>query len=134
MAKKTRRKKEVKLTAEINSLRSMLHDANDGKIHGLDLLLFLYIASYAWGDGGVCKQTITVIAKDFKKSRVTIQRSLKSLRKNNYIQHIYRIRKHDETIVEVSDWDEVIRLKKKGNNVASAWFKIKKKGFKTFSI
>lgn len=128
-----KKQKLVYVTAEIEAYREFLKDMNSGKVQRLDAILFGYILSYAWGDDGICKQPMKKMAEEYGKSRITIEQALKRLHKAGYISKVYRVRKHDTTIVEVPSWKEAVKRRKDGNDIISTWFKVAKIGFRTHS-
>lgn len=128
---KRRKKPQVFLSAEIEALRRLIQEIQEGKLKSGDLHTFLYVCTYAWGKDGVCMRTIPDIARDFRLSRISIQKSTKRLEKAGYLGYLYRVKRPDETIVTVRDFKQMEKLGYQGGTILRSFFKITKPGFST---
>lgn len=127
----TKKKVQVFLHAEIDSVRKLIQEVRTKKLSPTDGYIFIFICTYAWGKDGICMKTIADIAKEFGLSRITVQQSTKRLEKAGYIDYLYRVKRADETVETMRDFKRAEKMGYEGGIILRSFFKISKAGFST---
>ncbi len=106
---------------------------SESKLGKLELLILLRIVSFSWSSNGIqnhCKKPLVVLMKEFQRSRQTIERSLKELRRLGFIEHIYRVEKRGK-ITLTPNWKRARMLVAQGAKMKSAFYQVTAPGLGT---
>lgn len=127
-----RQDKEKYLTISVKTLdeitNAMVKEPSFGK---LELMLLLRIASFSWVQNGSrnhCIKSIGVFQQEFERSRQTIERSLKKLKRLGYIKHVYRVMMKGGKEQTTTSWKESRKWNQQGGKTLHANYQVTVEG------